>query len=566
MGNNRILVVDDEEIVRNLLERTLGGKGYAVETVEDGNAALEKVKKDSFNLLITDLKMPKISGIDVLRELKKTNPYVEVIIITGYPTIDSAVEAIKIGAFDFICKPFDMQAIISTIERSLEKQKFNINHFQLSELMILFEVSKTMTATTNLDDLLARILDSALEITKAKRGSLLLIDEKTKELTIKLGRGLSQEIIDNTRIKIGEGISGRVAQEGAPILVTDIEEDFRFQRKNNPQYETKSFLGVPLTSIPIHSQKNVLGVINISDKISGDNFTEREQTLLSVLAGQAAVAIENAKLYRELQNNIEDLKQTIEKLNHTQAQLIQSEKLAALGRFASGVAHEVKNPLGTILGGLEFLELKLPQNDADLTVAIKKIKDSTLRANDIVQNLLKFARPSELKTERSNPKDLIEDTLSLVKFRAPLSDIKISTDFAQEGIYIEVDKNQMLQVLFNIFMNAVEAMPKGGEIKIKTYKTDIPEFSPQKQACVIEIIDTGEGITQYNLSRLFEPFFTTKRDRRGTGLGLSMSKMIVEKHKGKLVIESEPGKGTGVKIILPILTEGGEDGETDSAH
>lgn len=552
MSTSKILVVDDEEIVRNLLGRTLGGKGYAVETVEDGDAALEKVKKDNFNLLITDLKMPRISGMDVLRELKKVNPYIEVIIITGYPTIDSAVEAIKIGAFDFICKPFDIQATISTIERSLEKQKFNISHFQLSELMILFEVSKTMTATANLDDLLARILDSALEITKAKRGSLLLIDEKTEELAIKIARGLSQEIIDNTRIKLGEGISGRVAQEGTAILVTDIETDPRFQRKNKPQYETKSFLGVPLTSIPIHSQKNVLGVINISDKISGDSFTEREQTLLSVLADQAAVAIENAKLYRELQNKIEDLKQTIEKLNHTQVQLIQSEKLAALGRFSSGIAHEVKNPLGIIVGGVEFLELKLSQAEEDVRIALQKIKESTLRADAIIKSLLRFARPSELKTESLKPQDLIEDTLSLVRFRSPLIDIKIETDFAQEPISIEVDKNQMSQVFFNILMNAVEAMPNGGQIKIKTYKTAVTEFSSERQMCVIEVIDSGEGISKDNLLRLFEPFFTTKRDKKGTGLGLFMSKMIVEKHKGKLTIESEVGRGTTAKIALPI--------------
>ena len=533
----KILLVDDEEIIRQLLVRTLAEKGYTVESVEDGNLALEKVRENNFNLLITDLKMPKVDGIAVLREIKKVNPYIEVIIITGYPTIELAVDAIRIGAFDFICKPFDMQALLTTIERSLEKQKFSINYFKLSELTALFEMNKTVVADTSLDALLAKILDSALEVTRAKCGSLMLLDEKREELRIKVGRGLSQEIIDNTRLKIGEGIAGRAAKEGIPILVADAREDC---------------LSIPLVSRAINSPRDVLGVINISDKISGESFTQREQTLLSVLAGQAAVTIENFMLFNEVQKKIIDLKRAIEQLNLAQGQLIQSEKLAALGRFATGIAHEVKNPLGIILGGMEFLELKLPHAENEVKTAVRKVEEATLRANVIVQNLLKFARPSESKTEKLEPKALIEDTLSLFKFRIPLSKIKIETDFSKDSFYVEVDRSQIEQVLFNILMNAVEAMPGGGEIKIKTYKTVIQEFSASNPFCVIEIVDTGEGIAKEDLGKLFEPFFTTKRDRKGTGLGLFMSRMIVENHKGKLLIESVPHKETSVKVVLPV--------------
>ena len=552
----KILLVDDEEIIRQLLVRTLGEKGYIVESVEDGNTALEKIKENSFDLLITDLKMPKVDGIEVLREIKKVNPYIEVIIITGYPTIELAVEAIRIGAFDFICKPFDMQALLATVEHSLEKQKFSLNYFKLSELMALFEITKTMVADVSLDTLLVKILDSTLEITKAKRGSILLVDEKDKELRIKVARGLSQEIIDNTRIKINEGIAGRTAKEEAPALVADIREDY---------HATNSVLSIPLVSRAIDSPRNILGAINISDKISGESFTQREETLLSVLAGEAAVTIENFRLFNELQKKIIDLKRVIEQLNLAQTQLIQSEKLAALGRFATGVAHEVKNPLGIILGGMEFLELKLPHVESEIKTAIHKIEEATLRANVIVQNLLKFARPSESKIERLEIKDLIEDALSLFKFRIPLSKIKIETDFTKDLFYIEVDRNQMQQVLFNILMNAVEAMPGGGDIKIKTYTTLMPEFLPEKGACVVEIIDTGEGIAKEDLPKLFEPFFTTKRDRKGTGLGLFMSRMIVENHKGKLLIESQPHKETSVKVILPIVQGENED-EKNSTH
>ncbi len=239
------------------------------------------------------------------------------------------------------------------------------------------------------------------------------------------------------------------------------------------------------------------------------------------------------------------------KLKKTQQELIQSEKLAALGRFSSGIAHEIKNPLGIILGGSEFLEMKLPKVDSEVKTAINKIKESTFRANTIVQDLLKFSRPSALKTERINPKDLIRETLSLFKYRTPLINIKIQTHFAKEKMYLEVDKNQMQQVFFNLLMNAIEAMPKGGAIMIKTYKMAPSESSLADKLCVIEVADTGEGIPKKNLERIFEPFFTTKRERKGTGLGLSMTKMIVNNHKGDLAIESISGKGTTAQIVLP---------------
>lgn len=246
-------------------------------------------------------------------------------------------------------------------------------------------------------------------------------------------------------------------------------------------------------------------------------------------------------------------KHTMErKLKKTQQELIQSEKLAALGRFSSGIAHEIKNPLGIILGGSEYLEMKLPQTDTDVKTTIDKIKKSTLRANTIVEGLLKFARPSELKTETIKSDDLVNETLSLLKYRAPLKNIKIRTNFAKEDLSVNVDKDQMLQVFFNLLMNAIEAMPKGGEITIKTYKMALSESSLDNHLCVIEIVDEGEGISKDNLQKLFEPFFTTKRDKKGIGLGLFMTKMIVNNHKGDLVIDSKVGKGTTAKIILPL--------------
>jgi two-component system NtrC family sensor kinase len=552
MAKARILVIDDEKAIRDLLKRSFEFWGYSCEIAQDGRDALETIRSNGFyNLLITDLRMPNLGGLDVLKAIKKYNPYIEVIVLTGYPTVESAVEALKVGASDYLAKPFNLEEMEKTVARCLERQKFNIRHIELSELMSLFEVSRTISAVTSFDELLAKVLDSALEITKARNGSLLLLDEETGQLKIKVARGLSQEVINSTSIPVGEGISGTVAKEGKP-LTGSIEEFARLHKDPGLRYESKTSSEPTFVSIPIESQNKILGVINVSDKISGESFTEREQTLLSVLAGQAAVSIENAKLYGQLQIKISDLKEAVDILSQTQAQLIQSEKLAALGRFSSGIAHEVKNPLAIILGGIEFLENRMGNADEDSRTALLKMKESTLRANNILLNLLKFARPSELKIERITPEDLINETVNLFKYRAPVRGITIHTKFPDKSLLLEVDKNQIQQVLFNLFSNATDAMGGGGEIRVSSYKSRNPEEFLRDNPCVVlEVSDTGEGISPENLIRIFEPFFTTKRDKKGTGLGLSMSKKIIDNHKGKMLFASEVGKGTTIKILLP---------------
>jgi len=248
----------------------------------------------------------------------------------------------------------------------------------------------------------------------------------------------------------------------------------------------------------------------------------------------------------------EELKNAYLALQRTQKELIQTEKLAAIGRFSSGVAHEVRNPLGIILGGIEYLDKILPSKDEKIKEVLEKIKISTLRAENIVEGLLRFSRPSELKKTRLKLNELIQEVLSLVTYRAPLQKIKLQTEFSSDDLFIEVDRSQIQQVFFNILINAIESMPNGGIVSIKTYQIDNLDVSQTSQNCVTEIKDTGIGISKDDLKRIFEPFFTTKRDRKGTGLGLSICKKIIDDHNGTITIESEKDKGTIVKVLLPL--------------
>jgi signal transduction histidine kinase/CheY-like chemotaxis protein len=516
----RILVVDDEEVIRDVLSKYLKRHGYLVDTAEDGNVALNKLKETSgYNLIITDLRMPGIDGLEVLKSIKKSNPYIEVIVLTGYYTIEHAVQAIRVGAFDFICKPCDFAQLVGVVKQCLEEQRLKMDFVKLTEIESFFEITKIINTTSlELDSFLAKILDFAIEITSASKGCMLLGDKKDGREVPRCFRDFEAE----ESLK-SDGVSFEEMENWKPTL-----------------------------DVPLESAGERFGTMKVSAKKLGEEFNERERMLVSVLAGQAAVAIKKSNLYETLKLNIEQLNDTIEKLNQSNVQLIQAEKFAALGRFSTGIAHEVKNPLAILMGGIEYMQIKLDKADPDVTVALDKMKSAVVRANSILMNLLKFARPSDMKVEEYDPELIVDETLSLLQYRAPLNNIKIAKDFPRDKLEVNVDKGQIEQVLFNLMINAQEAMPKGGNITVRISRAEAPDVAA-KGVCLIEVVDQGEGVAPEDLQKLFEPFFTTKRDKKGTGLGLSLSRTIIENHGGKMTIESQTGQGTTVRILLPLL-------------
>lgn len=323
---------------------------------------------------------------------------------------------------------------------------------------------------------------------------------------------------------------GKVASGGRVKFEEKISGDYKLK---NSQFKSYAYYCLPL----IYSGK-ILGIMDVFLK-KGHKWLKREEEFLIAAANTVAGVVQRKKFEQQLRN--------------TQNSLAYSEKLSALGRFASGIAHEVKNPLGIILGGVEFLDKKLVSADKEVRITIDKIKKSTFRADSILHNLLKFAMPSQMKKKRVRPQELINETLSLIKYRASLVDIKITVDCPRKDIFIEADPGQIEQVLFNLIMNAVEAIAGGGRIKIKVRKGSQEELTRGQDCCTIEVSDSGEGIVEGNFSRLFEPFFTTKASKKGTGLGLFISRMIVEAHQGSLSVKSKVKSGTVVRMVLPAV-------------
>jgi signal transduction histidine kinase len=340
--------------------------------------------------------------------------------------------------------------------------------------------------------------------------------------------------------------------------------------------------------------KPIKDLVRLTQKISEGDFSQKiEETSkneIGQLIGSFNRMIERLKENQEsLENYLESLESANKKLKQAQEELIRTEKLASIGRFAAGVAHEVGNPLGAILGYTSILQ-KEGMDHEESKDYLKRIEKEIERINRIVRELLDFARPSKFEIKEVEVNKVIESTLSLLSYQKNFKNIKSRLDFQSDLHKIKGDESQLSQVFMNIILNAIDAMPEGGNLTIQTgthivenldvdrfqgiysrrrrsdptksdyshmRKTDpltalFKKFSEGDQLVKISISDTGVGIRKEDLENIFDPFFTTKAPDKGTGLGLSISLRIIESLGGELRVISEVGKGTTFEVYFPV--------------
>ena len=258
----------------------------------------------------------------------------------------------------------------------------------------------------------------------------------------------------------------------------------------------------------------------------------------------------------------ENLKKAYKKLKITQDQLIQAEKLNAIGRLASGVAHEVRNPLAIITHGIVYVLSRISPKEKDIIKAMASIKESAARADGIVNSLLDFSKATAVKLNPEFIDEVLGESLALIKTRTKAKNIDILKEIRDDVPKVLIDKNRIEQVFINVFLNAMQAMEEGGRIIIRCRAVRMrgpiegvgrraeDNFKIDEEAVMVEIEDTGYGIPKENMDKIEEPFFTTKGPKEGTGLGLSVCKNIIMMHKGLMNIQSEPGRGTKVTLYL----------------
>ncbi len=302
MANNCILVVDDNTDARKGLVLCLGALGYSVDEAESGEKAIEILREKSFDLVLSDLKMQRIDGIGVLLEVKKLYPKTDVVIMTAFASVETAVGAMKNGAYDYISKPLNMDELEIIIERCLEKQKLTAEVAGLKELINLYEVSKGLTSVMDLEKLLDLIVKFAADTLDAEGGSIMILDEKTGELLAKAATGKREDVVLGKTLKIGERIAGYVAEKGDIIKIDgSIKDDPRF--KHLEKYDGINS-GI---TVPLMWKNHLLGVINVNRSADREGFTQDDTNLLTIFAAQAAIAIENSYLFNNLEQEKEKL-------------------------------------------------------------------------------------------------------------------------------------------------------------------------------------------------------------------------------------------------------------------
>jgi signal transduction histidine kinase len=397
--------------------------------------------------------------------------------------------------------------------------------------------------TLDIDEILRLVLEGVTKTLGFDRARLYLVNEKRNVLECKMAVGIDEEKIKGITLPLNpaDSIVARSIFEKQPFVIPDASQDPRV----NPILKEKFNLH-SLVVIPLLAKEKSLGVIAADYVEPGKNITRETLESVMTFAQQAGLAIHNAFMYQELKNFSHEMEEKIQKttadLRKTEAQLIRSEKLAALGQLAAGIAHEIRNPLTSINILIHSLTENLPSENSHWE-DLKVIEEEIHRINEIVDQFLRFAKPLPPILEKAEIIPIFEETLHLLRPQIERLRISVQKDFRSLPPVI-IDKEQMKQVILNLLMNTIQAMPEGGRLGLSG------QVSRDDQWIQLSIQDSGIGIPPEDMNKLFDPFFSTKEG--GIGLGLSIAHRIIDQHHGKIEVESTPGKGTLFTLWLPI--------------
>ena len=395
----------------------------------------------------------------------------------------------------------------------------------------LASVSRAINSTLNLDEALRTITRETCGLMRARMGSLMMLDETGEWLLLRASHGAGDAYINKPRLAVGESLLGVVVRRKKPLQVPNVQVSSRYQ---NVEVARREGL-VSLLSVPLLFAGRAIGTLSV---YTGRpyHFSNEEISILSALAELSAIAIERARLY--------------ERVVDVEEQLRQNEKLSALGLLAAEVAHEIRNPLTVMKLLYHSLDLKFPEHDPrakDTRIIEAKIE----HLNKIVEQILDFARTTEPKLAPVNLNQLMDELGLLVRHKLANQNVRLVRDLQADLPAIPGDASQLEQAFLNLILNAAEAMPGGGTLTIKTHAVAEPAMSRNFHHVVIEFQDTGPGMSEELQRGAFTAMLATTK-AKGNGLGLAIVGRIIETHRGTLGIKSRPGKGTTIRIDLPV--------------
>ena len=379
--------------------------------------------------------------------------------------------------------------------------------------------------------LLKDSLQETLAFLRSRRGSIFLLDRQTNELTLKASVGLKVDEQKNMVKYLGKGIVGRVAQLKEPLLVENISKDERFKNyKNRSSYQSESFICSPLMI-----KNHLIGVMNISDKISRKPFAQREFKLLNFLSNQIALNYQRISMTHQLGKASEETSDLKKKI-------VAQERLVSLGKLAGGIAHDFNNPLDGVMR-YNNLCLSHVQDDEVLREYLTEVQIGLKRMANIVKNLLACARHSPGSIYKVDIHKSIEQALKELSPYLASKNIHLVRNFTQN--LPEIIDWGVERIISNLVKNAIDAIDKNGSIEITTLMDE--------GYIKLKVSDTGHGISEENIEKIFEPFFTTKDIDQGCGLGLTIVNEVVKCYNGQIKVKSRQNQGTTFTVKLPVV-------------
>jgi two-component system, cell cycle sensor histidine kinase and response regulator CckA len=513
----RILIVDDEPQICESLKILLKRQGYDMLTANSGREALELMEMQAFDLLLLDMVIPDMSGFEIMDHVGRCGYDMGIIVITGNASLDSAVTALRKGAFDYLKKPFEYEELLKRVGNALQQKKLARDK-ELTDMHLARSEERYQMLVQNSPDIIY-VLDRHGCFTFVNITVERLLGYRPQQL---IGRPFSTLVADDHQ-ELSATLSAQAAQPG----------------------------GLPRGPVELH--------LKLCDGGNRVKRFEIEQTPVSFAALAGADPVPG--MY--------GVARDISYRKQLEEQLQQAKKMEAIGNLAGGIAHDFNNILMGIMGYTSLMLEELPA-DQPLYQRIQSIEQHVRSGASLTRQLLGFARGRQYDVRPVDIHDILDRTADM--FGRTKREIVIRRAY-QDGVWaVEVDEGQIEQVLLNFYLNAWQAMPGGGTLTITTANRTIDAMCAQQtdlqagRYVTVRVADTGIGMDEEVRQRIFEPFFSTKGPERGTGLGLASAYSIIANHGGAITVESRKGAGTAFTVFLsatdkPVVKETAVAGE-----
>ncbi len=525
MTHERILLAEDELDLGRMCARALELAGYSVVSVPDGKDAVALAQKDPFDVFLTDLKMRDVGGLEAWDAIRAFRPDIATVVMTGYGTLDSAIDALRLGVYEFVLKPFRPDELVSAVSRALRRKHLEQENARLTALMPLFDISKSFMGSVDLATVPRQVVHIARQEVAGDTATLMLLDGGGT-LLIHSAEGLPENAEDSYIAVAEESAAGRAISERRPVAVAgDISADpcalATFGETNVAS----------AVSVPLICQEKVIGVLNVARQETTDLLKDGDIEFLSLLASQAAVAIENARLFSE----IEDAYERLSELDHLKSE------------FLNIAAHELRSPLAVILAYATLLE---EEATGPLQQHLGQVVQSAMQLKSIIDDMVSLQRidTGEAQIEktdfdlRSVAEDVVEDMRLLIERKNQHMTIDLAPDLPQIHSDIEV----VHLILGSLLSNAVKFTPAEGHITIRGRSAG--------SRVVVSVIDTGIGIAEEELDRVFTRFYqvedSLRRRHGGIGLGLAIAAEMAALVDAELTVDSTIDKGSTFSLYL----------------